>query len=102
MEDIGLLKEKFLNKEELDENAVEVIITDTPDGIKYVDEIEGEDRRWSRTNRVIFEVNGIYFELEYDEGLTEYQDNEYWAQTPIEVKKVEKTIVVTDWEEIKE
>lgn len=96
------LKEKFLNKQELTTNEVEKIIWNMgAEGITYIEEIEGEDRRWSRTNQVIFEVGGKYFELEYEHGLTECQENEYWAQTPIEVKKVEKTIVVTDWEVIK-
>ena len=97
------LKEKFLTKQELTASEVEEIIWNMgAEGITYVEEIEGEDRRWSRTNLVIFEVGEKYFELEYEHGLTEYQENEYWAQIPIEVKKVEKTVIITDWEEIKE
>lgn len=98
-----ILKDKFLNKQELTSSEVEKIIWNMgSEGITYIEEIEGEDRRWSRTNQVIFNVDGRYFELTYEHGLTECQENEYWSQIPIEVKKVEKTIVVIDWEEIKE
>lgn len=36
----------------------------------------------------------------YDEGLTEYQDNEYYTDI-VEVRPVEKMVMITEWEEIK-
>ena len=97
------LKEKFLTKQELTSYEVEKVIHyEGAEGITYIEEIKGENESWTRTNLVIFEVNRRYFQLEYIQGLTECQEYGYWPQIPVEVKKVEKTIVVTDWEEIKE
>lgn len=67
------------------------------------DEVEsqyGENRRWSRSVRSIIEIGGRYFALDWEEGLTELQEHEFYNQ-PIEVEKKEysKTIVVTEWVE---
>lgn len=94
------LKDKLLNKEELTNEEVEELVCNTPDDINWVEEIEGEDRRWSRTNLVILGVDDKYFQIEYEHGLTEYQENEYWGQVAIEVRKIEKVITTTVWEEI--
>ena len=65
------------------------------------DTIYGENRRWSRSVRSIIEICGRYFALDWEEGLTEYQDNEFYNQ-PFEVEKKEyqKTITVTEWSKI--
>lgn len=65
------------------------------------DTIYGENRRWSRSVRSIIEICGRYFALDWEEGLTEYQDNEFYNQ-PFEVEKKEyqKTITVTEWNKI--
>lgn len=66
-----------------------------------VDTQYGDNRRWSRSVTTIIELNGRYFSIDWEEGLTECQDNEYNSQ-PVEVKKhtYEKTITVTEWIEI--
>jgi len=58
----------------------------------------GENRRWSRTNTTIVELQNKYFSIDWEEGLTESQDNAFYNQ-PIEVikKTYEKTITVTEW-----
>lgn len=58
----------------------------------------GENRRWSRTNTTIFSIKDRFFSVYWEEGLTEYQENEFDNQ-PFEVKKntYEKTITVTEW-----
>lgn len=66
-----------------------------------VDRIEGENRRWSRWVDVIIEVEGRYFMIGYDEGLTEMQPNDYYDSHVEEVKQVEKTIVVKEWRKVK-
>lgn len=86
-------KQKVLDGELLSSNEVQDLIWDCE-----VDLEEGENRRWSRTNVSVIEINGRYFSLEWEEGLTEYQENEYPEQTAVEVEKVEKQIVVTSWE----
>ena len=45
---------------------------------------EGEDRRWSRSITSLIEINGRYFTIDWEHGLTENQDNSYMNQ-PIEV-----------------
>ena len=59
---------------------------------------KGENRRWSRTVDTVIELNGRFFMIEWDEGLTECQENEFYEQ-PYEVtpREYEKTITVTDW-----
>lgn len=66
-----------------------------------VDTIYGDNLRWYRDVRSIVEIGGRYFALDWEEGLTELQDNEFYAQ-PVEVVKHEysRTITVTDWEEV--
>lgn len=65
-----------------------------------VDEVEGENRRWSRTNQVIFkDKEGKFYSVEWEEGLTEEQENEFYEQEAVEVCPVEKVIIT--WEEAK-
>lgn len=58
----------------------------------------GENRRWTRSNTTIVKLRGRYFSIDWEEGLTEFQKNEFYSQ-PIEVTKktYEKTITVTKW-----
>lgn len=60
---------------------------------------QGGDRRWHRRITCYFErvSDGTFWSLEYDRGLTEYQDNEYWEQVPRQVKRKEETRVVVSW-----
>lgn len=77
---------------------------DTDDNTKVVEEEYDEPRRWSRNHTIWVDVNGRYFELNADEGLTELQDNEYWQQPQeVSLKQVTRTIVVTEnqWSYIK-
>lgn len=63
-----------------------------------VERTEGEDRRWSRTNTSIVDVDGKLYRLFWEEGLTENQDNGYSEQEAEEVFKHEWTEVVTKHE----
>jgi len=65
-----------------------------------VDEIVGEDRRWSRTNTTIVKIDNKFYSIYWEQGLTENQENEYEAQDAPEVQQVEKTIVVTNWKKV--
>lgn len=61
----------------------------------------GENRRWTRSNYTICKLCGRYFEVDWEEGLTEYQDNEYRYQ-PVEVElhEYEKVITIREWKHI--
>lgn len=63
-----------------------------------VDQIENDSGRWTTCMTTVFEIGGRYFAIDWDRGLTERQENEYWNQ-PYEVTKLryEKTRVVTEW-----
>lgn len=58
----------------------------------------GENCRWTRSVNTIIKIKGRFFSIDWEEGLTEMQENEYWSQ-PIEVypRTYEKTITVTEW-----
>ena len=89
--------EKFDKGEKLTESEIQELIWE----FKEVERIEGENRRWSRWVDVIIEVEGRYFMTGYDEGLTEYQENDYYDSDVVEVKPVEKTIVIKEWKKVK-
>lgn len=61
-----------------------------------VDRDSGEDGRWSRPMTNVFEVGDRYFEIMWEKGLTEYQDNIYHSQ-PREVIPSIKTIEIKEW-----
>lgn len=63
-----------------------------------IDRENGENRRWSRTVTSIVEIGGKTYSIDWEEGLTECQENSFYDQ-PIEVKKheYEKVVKVTEW-----
>lgn len=65
---------------------------------KIVCEEEGSEGRWTRGMSTVFEVKGRFFIIDWERGLTELQENEFYKQ-PYEVvgECHEKTIVVTNW-----
>lgn len=85
---------RFDNKEKFSEKEIRSLVWE----MDTVEEIEGEDRRWSRTIQTIFKADDRYFSIYWEKGLTEMQENEYYYQ-PEEVKLVEetKTITVRNW-----
>lgn len=56
--------------------------------------------RWVEHVTVIFEYKGKYYGLDFDEGLTECQENEYWKQVPKMYKKIQ--VIRYTYEEVKE
>lgn len=63
-----------------------------------IETMYGENRRWSRTNATIAQLCDRYFRVEWEEGLTENQENSYTNQ-PVEVYKRErvKVVRIKDW-----
>lgn len=86
------------------EEQVQETVWGDHEDFEVVEEIDGEDRRWTRTNEVIVQQvsTGKLFKLHYEQGLTEMQENMYEAQDAPEVKKVTKTITteVTSYEAV--
>lgn len=96
-----LTEEEFLRKFDNGEKLSGTDINDIRWNFKIIDEIEGDETRWSRWIDVVFEVDNRYFMTGYYKGLTECQEDEYYDEAVIEVKPVEKTVVVKEWEEVK-
>jgi hypothetical protein len=63
-----------------------------------IEQSYGDNMRWYREVETICEIGDRYFCLNWYQGLTEMQDDEFDYQ-PFEVKKhtYEKTITVTEW-----
>lgn len=68
-------------------------------GLEYVDQNEGEPCRWRRTILVVFKrvSDGKLFGIEYDEDLTEFQEDECHAIKLREVEAREVTTVKYDY-----
>lgn len=76
---------KLINGEKLSEEELSDLIEEFE-----IDRLYGEDRRWSRTNDSIIEIDKVLYAIMWEEGLTEMQENEYYEQ-PIKVTKTVKT-----------
>lgn len=89
-----LMVKKIDNKEPLTEHELRNLVYEFDVDTEY-----GDNRRWSRTVTTIVELCGRFFSIDWEEGLTECQENEFYNQ-PIEVKKTtyEKIVTVTEWQ----
>ena len=86
------LEKKVYNGEHLtDEELCELSYGD------YIDIVYGSNGRWQRNVSMIFKINDKLFELDYMEGLTEYQETTFNEQ-PYEVFKheIQVTKVIYD------
>ena len=81
---------KLKNREELSEEEIRELVWSGDE----VDEIEGDDGRWTRDIKTVIDVDGQLYAIDWSRGLTECQENSYWKQ-PYKVKKVEEVITKT-------
>ena len=57
---------------------------------------EGEDRRWSKSVLSVVDIEGELYAIEWEQGLTENQENEFYNQPyPVELKTEEVVIKKT-------
>ena len=65
-----------------------------PYGVTFIDEVEQDHRRWAASMLTVVDYKGQLFGVEWDSGLTEYQENEFApsAATVYPVKRVEKKV----------
>lgn len=83
---------KLKNKESLSEEEIRTLVREFEEMYRE----EGEDRRWSRYVLSVLKIDDELYAIEWDQGLTENQENEYFNQPyPVELKEREKTITVT-------
>jgi len=84
---------KLKNKESLSENEISTLVN----WFEEVYREEGEARRWSRYVLSVLNIDDELYAIEWDQGLTENQENEYFNQPyPVELKEKEVTIKVTE------
>ena len=84
---------KIDNKEKLTESEISDLVCECEAEVKY-----GQNRRWARSATTISQIGDRYFRIEWENGLTENQPNEFYNQ-PIEVelKEYEKIVKVREW-----
>ena len=84
---------KIDNKEDLTEKELRELV------FGYAVETDyGDNRRWSRNANTIVKLCGRAFAINWEEGLTENQENEFYNQPyEVEQRTYEKTIMVTEW-----
>lgn len=61
-----------------------------------VDEVEGDSGRWTQYIQTIIDIDGELWAIDWERGLTECQDDEYYMQ-PYRVKAIDKQIIVKEY-----
>lgn len=88
---------KLKSGEMLNESEIKTLVYD---GFE-VDEIEGDSYRWTQSVQTIIDIDGELWAIDWQRGLTEYQENEFYNQ-PYRVEKREKQIVITEYIAVEE
>lgn len=88
-----IMLKKIDSGEKLTERELQTLVCDFEIDTEY-----GDNRRWTRGVTTIVGLMGRFFSVDWEEGLTECQENEFYSQ-PQEVQKhtYEKVITVTEW-----
>lgn len=91
-----IMADKIARKEDLTEEELKTLVWEY-----QVDIQEKDSGRWTKHMRSIVELCGDLYSINFEQGLTECQENEYPYQ-PVKVKKVEitKTITVIEYVEV--
>lgn len=94
------IKNKILNGIELTSEDFFSILWGEVEDVKVVESIIEEEHRWSVLKKVIFKTDERFFEVYYYAGATEYQEDEFFEQSAVEVEKKEiKTYIWVPKEE---
>lgn len=89
----SIMLNKIDNRENLEEDEISKLV--------YEYEVEttyGDDGRWHKEAQTVVCLNGRYFLVVWQKGLTEFQEN-FFGNQPYEVEKYEVpvTIIKTEW-----
>ena len=74
-------------------NMENMIDKEDMDTITRIDEQDGDSGRWTKHKITIFTVNNDLWCVQWEEGLTECQENEFCDQ-PYKVKCIEDVVIV--------
>lgn len=77
-----IMVQKIDNGEALTEDELKTLVCE----FHNVARVEGENRRWSRTVKSVIKLCKRYFAIEWEQGLTENQDDQFFNQ-PYEVEE---------------
>ena len=88
---------KLKSGEKLSEREIKTLVYD---GIE-VDEVEGSSGRWTQHIKTIIDIDGELWAIDWNRGLTECQENEFYDQ-PYRVVKREKQIIVAEYVAVEE
>ena len=92
-----MTEQEFLNKvnsgELFDEDELEKLATEN---CWEIDRISNGKGRWEEYMTTIFKVSNRFFAIDWEQGLTECQEN-FYNEQPYEVIKKEKVVTVTEW-----
>lgn len=89
------LATKLENKDELTEDEIRYIVRN----VSEVYREEGDDRRWSKSISTVHKVGDKLYNIDWEEGLTELQEDEFFTQPyqvtlETEIVQIEKTKIV--------
>lgn len=68
---------------------------------EIVEETIIDEMRWQNEVEAVVQIGDRFFLVSWYSGKTEDQEDTFWSQKLIEVKKVEKTTIIETWEPIK-
>lgn len=91
--------DKIKNKEELDPDEIECLFY--IDGL-VVDEIHIDNYTWREALESIIKIEDKYYRIEWERGLTECQDNEFYSQVAEEVRPIDEVVTIRKWENVNE
>ena len=94
--------EKMYAGEKLSRDELKALVyEDAEDDYEIITQSEGSEGRWTRAMDTIIKTGKDYWDIPWDRGLTEHQENEFWEQ-PFRVKPVKEVITVTRWVPLEE
>lgn len=68
------------------------------EGFEFVDDVQGEDRRWTRTNQLIVRKDGKLYSMQYEHPLTEQQEGMYDEDIYPQYNRETKMVVLDEVE----
>lgn len=91
--------QKILDGQKLEEDELQEAVYEF-DAYQF-ETIAGGDSRWSRYMTTILKIEDRYFRVNWDEGLTEYQEDSFFDQfEEVVLTQTEKTIIVNTYTKI--
>lgn len=91
-------EEIMANKIDAGEELTEKELDRLTYGNYVVDEIEGDNGRWSRSVKTIVNLCGKHYAINWEQGLTECQENSFMNQPyEVELQAYKKLVDVKEW-----